>query len=119
MRLLANENIEQPIVDLLRAEGHDVAYVSEVAPGAPDDEVLRVANAESRLVLTNDKDFGEMAFRERRVTAGIVLLRLQSQDGVEKANRLKKILPVIEEQVAGHFAVVTEERVRLRPLRRG
>lgn len=118
MRLLANENVEQPIVDSLRAAGHDVACVAEVAPGARDEEVLRLANSESRLLLTNDKDFSELVYREGRVSAGIVLLRLQAQDGAQKAARLGDILPGVQERLAGHFAVISEERVRLRPLRR-
>lgn len=118
MRFLANENIERPIVDHLRDAGHDVACIGELAPGASDEEVLRLADTESRLVLTNDKDFGEMAYRENRASAGIVLLRLEAQDGAEKAARLAHILPAIEERLPRHFAVVTERRVRMRPLRR-
>jgi predicted nuclease of predicted toxin-antitoxin system len=118
VRFLANENVEQPVVDSLRAAGHDVVCVGEVAPGARDEEVLRLANAESRLLLTNDKDFSELVYREGRVSGGIVLLRLETQDGRQKAARLAEILAGVEERLAGHFAVVSEERVRLRPLRR-
>lgn len=57
MRLLANENVEQPVVDALRAAGHDVTCVGEAAPGARDEQVLHLANVEGRLLLTNDKDF--------------------------------------------------------------
>jgi predicted nuclease of predicted toxin-antitoxin system len=117
MRFLANENVEQPVVGWLRGAGHDVTHVSDVAPGATDQEILLLANREDRLLLTNDKDFGEMAYRENRASAGILLLRLEAQDGAEKAARLSRILPLIENRLVGHFAVVTEARVRVRPLR--
>jgi predicted nuclease of predicted toxin-antitoxin system len=118
MRFLADENVEQPVVDALRAAGNDVTCVGEVAPGARDQEVLRLANAESRLLLTNDKDFGEAVYREGRTSEGIVLLRLRTEDGVEKAATVAKMLLELERRLAGHFAVLTDERVRLRPLRR-
>lgn len=118
MRFLANENVEQPIVDSLRAAGHDVASVGEVAPGAHDDEVLRLATAESRLLLTNDKDFGELVCRRGAAAVGVVLLRLATQDGLEKAARLAEILPSIEQRLLGRFATISEECVRLRPLQR-
>lgn len=118
MRFLANGNVEQPVVDALRDAGHEVACVGEIAPGASDEEVLRLANAESRLLLTNDRDFGELVYREGRVTEGIVVLRLETQDGLEKARRLMEILPSLEERLPEHFAILTHQRVRLRPLRR-
>ncbi|MFQ5809756.1 MAG: DUF5615 family PIN-like protein, partial [Armatimonadota bacterium] len=69
-------------------------------------------------VLTNDKDFGELVYREGKASQGIVLMRLQSEDGVQKAGEVARILPSMEDRLTGHFAVVTEGRVRLRPLRR-
>ena len=116
MKFLADENIERPIVDALRAAGHDVLSVSEGPRGLPDEEVLYLAQAERRILLTNDKDFGELVFRLRQSANGIVLLRLGTEDGEEKAARLTEILPHIEARLAGHFAVVTEGGVRLRPL---
>jgi predicted nuclease of predicted toxin-antitoxin system len=117
MKFLADENVEQPIIDSSRSIGHDVAAVGEIAPGGRDEQVLQRANAESRILLTNDRDFGELVYRESRLSAGILLLRFQAADGREKAARLADILPQIEKRLPGHFAVVTEERARLRPLR--
>ena len=116
MRFLADENVEQPIVDALREAGHDVLCISHVGPGASDSDVFRLAATEARLILTNDKDFGELAYRERRVAAGVVLLRLESESGAEKARRLTAILPSLMDRLPGHFAVLTDHGVRLRPL---
>ena len=87
-------------------------------PERADEEVLGLANSESRLLLTNDKDFSELVYREGRVSAGIVLLRFQSRSGPEKAAHLSAILTRLADRLPGHFAVVSEERVRLRPIRR-
>jgi len=117
VRFLADENVEQAVVQGLREAGHDVAYVAEVAAGASDAVVLRLAEQEARVLLTNDKDFGEMAYRQGRAAAGILLLRFQTQDGGQKAEHLRDILPGIESLLARRFAVLTERSVRIRMLR--
>ena len=60
----------------MRLDGHEVLYVVEMEPGIPDDEVLKLANNEDAILLTSDKDFGELVFRLRRIAAGVVLIRL-------------------------------------------
>lgn len=82
MRILADENVEGEIVARLRSEGHDVAYVPESAAGIRDDELLARANAENRVLLTEDKDFGDLAFFYGSRTLGIVLVRAH-RAGVE------------------------------------
>jgi predicted nuclease of predicted toxin-antitoxin system len=118
VRFLADENVEQPLVSWLRESGHDVICVGDMAPGATDDEVLDLADRDRRVLLTNDKDFGEIAHRRGRPAAGVVLLRLKTQDGSKKASHLARALPLLGERLEGRFAVVNEESVRLRPLRR-
>ena len=76
MRLLADENIPRLIVDRLLDRGHDVQWVTRVASGATDEQVLRLATTEARTLLTMDKDFGELAFRRGLSNqAGIILIR--------------------------------------------
>jgi len=72
----------------LRELGHDVSYMSDVAPRAIDAEVMRRAQSESRLLLTEDKDFGDLVFRQARPVPGIVLLRTDSARRTLKAARL-------------------------------
>lgn len=76
MNFLADEGVERQIVDRLRSTGHDVHYTAESSPASSDDELLRLANDRGALLLTADKDFGELVFRMRRIHAGVVLLRL-------------------------------------------
>jgi predicted nuclease of predicted toxin-antitoxin system len=63
MRLLADENFPMDAVNALSLAGHDILWIRTFAPGSPDQEVLRIAQAERRILLTFDKDFGELAFR--------------------------------------------------------
>lgn len=65
MRLLADENIPGDAVDALRAAGHDVVWIHTDAPGSTDPDVLALAQREGRIVVTFDKDFGELAWRTR------------------------------------------------------
>ena len=117
MRFLANENIEQPIVEALRRAGHDVHCVGEAAPGASDDDVILTAAAESRVLLTNDKDFCDLVYREGRPSEGILLLRFRTQEGARKASLLLAALPKVEADLPGHFTVLGEPGARRRPLR--
>src|SRR6266550_3470240 len=77
MRFIANENISGPIVRALCDQAHDVVWVKESMPGAADRAVLALAQAEQRIVLTMDTDFGELAFRSRlSAECGVILIRL-------------------------------------------
>jgi len=65
VNLVANEGVDRPVVERLRQDGHDVVYVAELSPSITDEEVLQQANARSAVLLTADKDFGELVFRQR------------------------------------------------------
>jgi predicted nuclease of predicted toxin-antitoxin system len=77
MRIIANENVMATVVGELRSRGHDVLSVKETIPKAADDAVLARAQSEQRLVITHDKDFGELAFRYGLpAECGVLLIRL-------------------------------------------
>ena len=114
MRMIVNENIARSVIDQLRHRGHDVLSVKEEMRGEGDEEILARAEAEQRIVVTCDKDFGELAFRvQRPATCGIVLLRLSGSDP-DADNR--RILDILDSRTdwAGNFSVVTDDRVRMR-----
>ena len=79
MRVLVDESTGAAVVAYLRARGHDVLAVAETMPQATDTAVLAQAASDSRLVVTNDKDFGELAFRSGQAHAGVLLLRLRDE----------------------------------------
>ncbi len=68
MNLLADESVDRQIVERLRQDGHHLLAVAEMAPGVPDDVVLERANQETALLLTADKDFGELVYRQKRIS---------------------------------------------------
>ncbi len=114
MRLLADENIGAGIVAALRAAGHDVGWIRETARGMADPEVLRLAWEQERVVITADKDFGELAFRVNQAARGIVLLRVR---GTVEA-RTVPLLAALESRSDwnGVFVVVENDRVRITQL---
>jgi predicted nuclease of predicted toxin-antitoxin system len=116
MRFLANENFPGDAVAALRAAGHDAAWVRTDAPGSADTAVLARAQQEGRILLTFDKDFGELAWRSRLpARSGIILFRLPMPPPARVGETLARILASRADWV-GHFAVVEPGRVRLRPL---
>jgi predicted nuclease of predicted toxin-antitoxin system len=116
MRFLANENVPGPVVAALRERGHDVAWIKESMPGAEDPAVLALAQAEQRVVVTSDTDFGELAYRSRLpAQCGVVLIRIDwtQPDG---DNQVVVAALTSRDSWSGLFAVVERDRVRLRPL---
>ena len=116
MRFLANENFPGAAVAALEAAGHDIVWVRMVAPGMPDPDVLAWAAREQRILLTFDKDFGELARRSALPrTCGVVLLRLPMPKPVEVGRRLAELITARDDW-AGNFSVIEPGRVRMRPL---
>src|SRR5262245_47887286 len=116
MRFLANENSPGDAVTALRAEGHDVDWVRTAAPGINDEDVLAWAVREMRVLLTFDKDFGELAWRAGLpATCGIVLFRLP-MPSPPKVGALLAAQIGARDDWAGHFAVIEAGRIRMRPL---
>lgn len=116
MRILANENVSGSVIRDLRRLGHDVLSAKESMRSASDEIVLARAQAEIRLVVTHDKDFGELAFRWGLPAAGgIVLFRLSGKSPDADNRRMVDALTGGTD-FTGHFSVVTEDRIRTRPL---
>lgn len=116
MRLLADENFPIDAVEALRARGHDVLWIRTDAPGSEDDEILARAVSETRVLITFDKDFGELAFRSKLPSScGVVLFRI-SLPSSEYVGRLAVAALESRDDWAGHFAVVEENRIRVRAL---
>lgn len=114
MNLLADESVDRPVVERLRQEGHDVVYVAELAPSITDEEVLRQANDRSALLLTADKDFGELVFRQGRVHAGVVLVRLAGLTAAAKAETVASVFQDRAADLNGAFSVISPGVVRIR-----
>jgi len=116
MRFLANENFPGAAVTALIAVGHGVVWVRAAAPGMKDADVLAWAAREGRILLTFDKDFGELARRSTLPeTCGVVLFRIAMPPASEIATRLVSLIGARSDWT-GHFSVIEPARVRMRPL---
>jgi predicted nuclease of predicted toxin-antitoxin system len=116
MRFLTNENFPLDGVEAIRNFGHDIAWIRTEAPGSPDPIVLQRAVNESRVLLTFDKDFGELAFQHGLpATCGIVLFRLQASSSKALANMITAALQSRTDWT-GQFSVIEPGQIRMRAL---
>ncbi|HBY60719.1 MAG TPA: hypothetical protein DEH78_12910 [Solibacterales bacterium] len=116
MKFVADENFPRDALRLLRQSGFDVASIAETHPGLPDTEVLGIASAEGRTLLTFDKDFGSLAFRQGLpASCGVILFRTSSLTPTEIAGLA---IATLQSGVAwaGHFCVVNDRKIRVTPL---
>jgi predicted nuclease of predicted toxin-antitoxin system len=117
MRFLANENFPGPVIRALQVAGHDVVWVRLDRPGATDADILNWAARESRVLLTFDKDFGELAGRSiQSPECGVVLVRMRAPKPAEHSNQLAEVIAGRSDW-PGHFSVIEPGRIRMRPLR--
>ncbi len=116
MRLLANENFPGDAIVALREAGHDVVWIRSDAPGAADPEVLAMAQRENRVLITFDKDFGELAFRfGLPSSSGVILFRISTPTSAHIAQAAVAALRTRDDW-QGNFSVIEDRRVRMRPL---
>ena len=97
----------------LRRQNHDVISVYDVIRGADDSEVIQNAYDQNRILITNDKDFGELIFRVKKPHKGVILLRLEDERAANKISVLQRLLEKYEKSLPGHFIVATETAVRI------
>ena len=116
MRLLANENFPGLAIIALRSHGHDVVWIREDSPGIDDRAVLSRATTEGRILITFDKDFGELVFRlGLNAPSGVILFRIPPDSPSFVAQTAVTVLESRSDW-AGHFSVGDENRVRMTAL---
>jgi predicted nuclease of predicted toxin-antitoxin system len=115
MNLVADEGVDRQIVEQLRYDGYDVVYVAELAPSISDDAVLQQANDLQAILVTIDKDFGELVFRLQRVAAGVILIRLEGLTPASKATIVAQALREHATEMLGAFSVISPGMIRIRP----
>jgi predicted nuclease of predicted toxin-antitoxin system len=116
MRFLADENIPGVAVTALAANGHDVAWVRSTAPGMSDSDVLAWAVRDNRILLTFDKDFGELARNSALpASCGVILIRVPPPRAGNAGAQFAASI-ASRHDWAGHFSVIEPGRVRMRPL---
>lgn len=117
MRFLFDESTDAPVAVVLREQGHVVHCVWESLPGIDDDVVLAMANKQRAILVTADKDFGELVFRLGHAVVGVVLLRLHGLGMDEKVDIVTTAVRDFGRRMAGAFTVITPTLIRIRPQR--
>jgi predicted nuclease of predicted toxin-antitoxin system len=112
MRFLVDECTGLRVARWLREQGHEVFSVYDEARGMEDEPIIQKAFAENWILITNDKDFGEKVYKERRQHRGVVFLRLEDERASNKIETLRRLLESYVDKLADQFVAVTETRVR-------
>lgn len=118
MRLLADESCDFAVVRALREAGFDVAAVGEASPGAEDNVVIDLAVREGRMLITEDKDFGQLMYAEGRAAGGVLLLRFPARARLVMAQSVVELMQQHGERLVGRFVVLQPGRVRIAGVRR-
>ena len=116
MNFVVDESVDRQIVEQLRDDGHSLWYIAEMAPSISDDEVLEIANNESAPLITSDKDFGELVFRQNLVSFGVILIRLAGLSADSKAKIVSLTITNHESEIFGNFTVISPNRIRIRKI---
>jgi predicted nuclease of predicted toxin-antitoxin system len=116
MQFVADENVPRQVLDRLRLGGHDVAPITGPLSGISDREVLKVAESQSRVLITADRDFGELLVRHQLGANGVIVFQLERLSNSAKADRIAEVVAVHADRLAGHLVVIEPARTRIRPL---
>ena len=113
MRFLADESCDFAVVRALREAGHDVAAITEISPRATDEAVIEIAVREERILLTEDKDFGQLVYAYRRITGGVLLLRFPARVRAGLPGAVVNLVKRRGQGLVGRFVVVQPGRIRI------
>ena len=114
MTFVADESVDKPIVDRLRSDGDEVHFIGESDPGLSDESVLSLSNFKKALLNTADKDFDELLFRQRRVTAWGILIRLSGLPAEQKGRLVSDAIRMHSDEFIAAFSVISGSTTRIR-----
>ena len=116
MIFFADESLDRQIIIRLRQDGHVVFDVTEMDPGISDDKVLSMAKESKAILLTADRDFGDLVFHQGRLTEGIILIRLSGLTSTKKAEIVSTIISQHAKEIQQAFSVITPGSIRIRTI---
>lgn len=118
MRFLIDECLRRDLAEALNHHGHDATHVVDAGLlGAPDPEVMKLAVAERRVLVSADTDFGELLAKSGSSAPSVILFRGQSHEVAHLSRLLIAVLPEVEDDlVQGAVVVVARDRLRVRRL---
>jgi len=118
LRFLVDVGVGKGIEKYLLEEGYDTKAVRDIDPRMEDEEIIRVAVAENRMVVTMDKDFGELVYHSSMRHCGVMLLRLEDAPGPEKLQVFKYIIKNYSSRIKDSFCVFQNNRLRIKKINR-
>jgi predicted nuclease of predicted toxin-antitoxin system len=113
MQFVDDESVDHQIVEALKVE-YEVYDIREQNRGVSDDVVLEIALKQKAILITADKDFGELVFRQRKVTGGVILTRLASAEFDRKSAIVLEVIQKYKDRISGNFVVISKNAVRIR-----
>lgn len=114
LKFIVDVGVSNKVEKWLAAQGFDVVNVRNIDPRLPDHKIVEIAAKENRMVITMDKDFGELVYRNTAAHTGVLLLRLDGYSSQEKVNVIKKILEEHQDKIVGKFCVYKDNNLRIR-----
>ncbi len=116
LKFIADVNVEKVIVDYLLEEGYDVKWIPDYNCEMLDEDLLEMAKVEGRILITNDKDFGELIFLQKRLSIGIILIRIKGQKVEVKLKLIKKLFQNYRNKLLNNFVIITDKELRFIPM---
>ena len=117
MKFQADAHISVEMVAMIRVLGHDCLDTSAIPPRSPDVEVLKSAANDGRIVVTSDKDFGELVFVYGIACLGVILIRVALADETDRVAYVRSVWPIVMSRLPGSFITITVSGIRVRPIR--
>jgi predicted nuclease of predicted toxin-antitoxin system len=114
VKFLVDVGVGKGVEIWLEEAGYDVLSMRKINCRAQDIEILRLAVEEQRMILTMDKDFGDLVYNSGMPHAGVLLLRLENATGEQKAEIVKKIIRAYSDKITGNFCVFQEGKLRIK-----
>lgn len=114
MKFLLDESAELRLAAFLKEQGHDVTAVAvDYQASIKDEQVLAIAQAEGRILITNDTDFGELVFKQRQAHSGVILFRFSDLPLSDKKTALQQLLAEHPDELT-EFVVIAPGSIRIR-----
>ena len=116
LKFLVDVGVGKGIEEYLNEKGYDTKAVRDIDPGMEDEEIIRIAVTENRMIITMDKDFGELVYHSSIEHSGVLLLRLEDATGTEKLQVVKHILSNYANRIRDCFCVFQKDKFRIRKI---
>lgn len=113
MKFLVDESVGNKFANLLKNAGYDILFVGDIMPEVEDEKVMAFAESENRILITADKDFGELTFKLKFRINGVIFFRTLTRNPEKQFDMVRGILDKAE----GKFIIVKEGQIRVRDLK--